>query len=120
MFPAYKAKREKLPEDIAAGIDMALELAEALRIPTIRIDGFEADDVMGTLAQKCVESGWEAWLSTPDKDIAQLVAPHVYLHRPGKSGAPSEVYDEAKVCENWGISKVSQMIDFLGMAGDAS
>ena len=120
MYPEYKAKREKLPEDIATGIDMALDLAEALRIPSLRIDGYEADDVMGTLSRMAVEAGWEAWLSTPDKDIAQLVAPGVYLHRPGKSGAPSEVYDEARVCENWGINSVSQMIDFLGMAGDAS
>ncbi|MDA3924559.1 MAG: DNA polymerase I [Kiritimatiellae bacterium] len=120
MYPAYKAKREKMPEDISAGIDMAIELADAMRIPVIRIDGFEADDVMGTLAQKAVDANWEAWLSTPDKDIAQLVAPKVYLHRPGKGGKPSEVYDEAAVCENWKISSVSQMIDYLGMAGDAS
>jgi DNA polymerase I len=120
MYPEYKAKREKLPEDIAAGINMALELAEALRIASLRIDGFEADDIMGTLARCAAEAGWEAWLSTPDKDIAQLVAPGVYLHRPGKGGAPSEVLDEAAVCSKWGVDSVERMIDFLGMAGDAS
>lgn len=120
LYPEYKAKREKLPEDIAAGIDMAIELADALRIATVRIDGFEADDVMGTLSCRAVEAGWEAWLSTPDKDIAQLVAPGVYLHRPGKGGAPSEVLDERAVCEKWGVGAVVRMIDFLGMAGDAS
>jgi len=120
IFPAYKGKRQKMPEDISASIDMVVELAEALRIKVIRVDGFEADDVMGTLAQRAIEASWEAWLSTPDKDIAQLVAPKVYLHRPGKSGTPSEIYDEAAVCKKWGISSVCQMIDFLGMAGDAS
>jgi len=120
MYPEYKAQREKVPEDISAGIDMVIELAEAMRIPIVRVDGFEADDVMGTLAQKAVDASWEAWLCTPDKDIAQLVAPGVFLHRPGTGGKPTEVYDEAAVCENWGISSVSQMIDLLGMAGDAS
>ncbi|MFO7937125.1 MAG: DNA polymerase I [Kiritimatiellia bacterium] len=120
IYSEYKAKREKLPEDIATGIEMALELADALRIPSVRVDGYEADDVMGTLSRMAVEAGWEAWLSTPDKDIAQLVAPGIYLHRPGKSGATSEVYDEAGVCENWGISSVPQMIDLLGLAGDTS
>ena len=120
MFPEYKAKREKLPEDIAAGIEMALEMAEALNIAAVRIDGYEADDIMGTLSRRALEVGWETWLSTPDKDIAQLVTPGVCLHRPGKSGAPSEVYDEAAVCEKWGIGSVDRMIDLLGLAGDAS
>jgi len=120
IYPEYKATRQKVPEDISAGIGMVVELAEALCIPVIRVDGFEADDVMGTLAKLAVDANWAAWLSTPDKDIAQLVAPNVYLHRPGKGGASSEVYDEAAVCERWGIRSVSQMIDLLGLAGDTS
>jgi len=120
IYPEYKATRQKMPEDISSGIDMALELAEALRIPVIRVDGFEADDVMGTLAKRAVDAAWEAWLSTPDKDIAQLVAPGIFLHRPGKGGADSEVYDEAAVCAKWGIRSVTQMIDLLALAGDAS
>ncbi len=120
MFPEYKATREKLPEDIASGINMAIELAQALNIAVVRVDGYEADDVMGTLARQADAAGWETWLSTPDKDIAQLVGTSVLLHRPGKGGAPSEVFDEAAVCERWGVDSVARMIDLLGMAGDAS
>jgi DNA polymerase-1 len=121
LYPLYKAQRQKMPEDLAAAIPMAVELAEALRIPILRVDGFEADDVMGTLAARAAaEPGWITYLATPDKDAAQLVGPATRLFRPGKSAAPGEICDEAAVCQHWGLVSPSQMIDYLGLAGDAS
>ena len=119
-YPAYKAQRQKMPEDIAASIPMAVELAEALRIPILRVDGFEADDVIGTLAVRAAAEGWTTYLATPDKDVAQLVGPSTYLFRPGKANVPAEIYDVAAVCQHWGLASPGQMIDYLGLAGDAS
>jgi len=120
-YPLYKAQRQKMPEDLAAAIPMAIELAEALRLPILRVDGFEADDVMGTLAARAAaEPGWTTYLATPDKDIAQLVGPSTYLFRPGKANSPAEIYDAATVCQHWGLTSPGQMIDYLGLAGDAS
>ena len=119
-YPPYKAQREKMPEDLAASIPYAFELAEALRIPVLRKDGFEADDVMGTLAVRAAAEGFDVYLATPDKDAAQLVAPNIHLFRPGRGGGDPEVYDEAKVCAHWQLSSPRQMIDWLALAGDAS
>ena len=119
-YPPYKAQREKMPEDLAASIPYAFELAEALRLPVLRQSGFEADDVMGTLAVRAAAEGFDVYLATPDKDAAQLVAPRIRLFRPGRSGGDPEIYDEAKVCEHWQLSSPRQMIDWLALAGDAS
>ncbi len=119
-YPSYKAQRQKMPEDLAASIPYAFELAEALKIPVVRVDGFEADDVMGTIAVKAAAAGFEVFLATPDKDAAQLVRPGVRLYRPGRSGDSAEIYDEAGVCEHWHMSSPSQMIDYLALAGDSS
>ena len=119
-YPPYKAQRQKMPEDLAASIPYAFELAAALKIPVVRVDGFEADDVMGTLAVKGAEAGFDVYLATPDKDAAQLVRPGVRLYRPAHAGDAAEIYDEAKVCEHWGLKSPLQMIDNLALAGDAS
>ena len=119
-YPQYKAQREKMPEDLAASIPYAFELAEALRIPVVRVDGFEADDVMGTLAVKGAAEGFDVYMATPDKDAAQLVRPGVKLYRPAHAGDDAEIYDEAKVCEHWHLREPRQMIDYLALAGDAS
>ena len=119
-YPQYKAQREKMPEDLAASIPYAFELAEALRIPVVRVDGFEADDVMGTLAVKGAEAGFDVYMATPDKDAAQLVRQGVKLYRPAHAGDDAEIYDEAKVCEHWHLREPRQMIDYLALAGDAS
>ena len=119
-YPPYKATRQKMPEDLAASIPYAFELAEALRIPVVRVDGFEADDVMGTLAAKGAAAGFEVYVATPDKDAAQLVRPHVRLYRPSRAGEDAEVYDEAAVCEHWHLKSPAQMIDYLALAGDSS
>jgi len=119
-YPEYKAQRQKTPEDLTAAIPMAIELAQALRIPILRVDGFEADDLMGALAARAAAAGWTTYLATPDKDVAQLVGPTTYLFRPGKAGSQAEIYDEKTVCEHWGLTSPGQMIEYLGLAGDAS
>ena len=91
-YPPYKAQREKMPEDLAASIPYAFEVADALGIPVVRVDDFEADDVMGTIAVKGAAAGFDVYLATPDKDAAQLVRPGVKLYRPARSGDAAEVY----------------------------
>ncbi|NLB69211.1 MAG: DNA polymerase I [Lentisphaerae bacterium] len=118
-YPEYKAQRDKLPEDIAASIPMAEEFAKAVNIPFLKVDGYEADDLMGTLAAMGEKAGIVTWLVTPDKDMAQLVTPTTLLCRPGTKGT-NELYDEERVRKEWGLKEPSQMIDFLGLSGDAS
>lgn len=119
-YAPYKVQRQKMPEDLAASIPYAFELAEALRIPIVRVDGFEADDVMGTLAVKGAAAGFDVYMATPDKDAAQLVRPGVKLYRPAHAGDAAEIYDEAKVCEHWHLRDPLQMIDYLALAGDTA
>ena len=119
-YAPYKAQRQKMPEDLAASIPYAFELAEALKIPIVRVDGVEADDVMGTLAVKGAAAGFDVYMATPDKDAAQLVRPGVKLYRPAHAGDAAEIYDEAKVCEHWHLRDPKQMIDYLALAGDTA
>ena len=119
-YAPYKAQRQKMPEDLAASIPYAFELAEALKIPVVRVEGFEADDVMGTLAVKGAAAGFDVYMATPDKDAAQLVRPGVKLYRPAHAGDAAEIYDEAKVCEHWHLRDPLQMIDYLALAGDTA
>ena len=119
-YAPYKATRQKMPEDLAASIPYAFELAEALKIPVVRVEGFEADDVMGTLAVKGAAAGFDVYMATPDKDAAQLVRPGVKLYRPAHAGDAAEIYDEQKVCEHWHLTEPKQMIDYLALAGDTA
>jgi len=119
-YPPYKAQREKMPEDLAAAIPQAFELAEALNLPVVRCEGFEADDVMGTLAARAAAEGFEVFVATPDKDAAQLVGPRVKLYRPAHGRDAAEVYDVEKVREHWHLAEPAQMIDYLALAGDSS
>lgn len=119
-YAPYKAQREKMPEDLAASIPYGFELAEALGIPVVRVDDFEADDVMGTLAVKGAAAGFEVYMATPDKDAAQLVRLGVKLYRPSHAGDAAEIYDAERVCEHWHLREPRQMIDYLALAGDSS
>jgi len=119
-YPEYKAQRQKAPEDLVAAIPMAIELARALAIPILRVDGFEADDVMGTLAARAGEAGWTSYLVTPDKDAAQLVDARTFLYRPGKASGAPEILGEAEVRKTWGLASSAQMVDYLSLTGDAS
>lgn len=116
LYEPYKAQREKMPEDIAAGIGHATELAEALGIPVIRAEGYEADDVLGTLATRGAAEGFEVLISSPDKDLGQLVGPHIRLLRTGED----KPWDEEAVKAHWQIPSPTALIDYLALAGDAS
>lgn len=119
-YPEYKIQRQKMPEDLAQSIPYAYEVADALGIPVVKMDGYEADDIIGTLAVKGAEAGFEVFLATPDKDAAQLVRPGIKLYRPAHSGDAAVIYDEKGVCEKWALSSPLQMIDYLALAGDSS
>lgn len=120
-YPAYKARRQKMPEDLAKNIPYAFEVAEALGIPVLRRAGYEADDVIGTLAARAEADGFDAvYVVTPDKDAAQLVSEKVKLFRPGRGAAPSETLGVEEVRTHWQLSGPRQMIDYLALAGDAA
>ena len=119
-YPRYKAQRDKLPEDIGAAIPMAREFAEALRIPALRVDGYEADDLLGSVSAAAVAAGMAAYLVSPDKDIAQLVGEGVSLVRLPTGGGAPEIWGVAEVCAHWGLASPAQMVDYLALAGDTS
>lgn len=119
-FPEYKAKREKMPEDIADSIPMSEEFAAAMNLPFITLDGFEADDVIGTLADRGEKAGMRVLLFTPDKDFAQLVTENITLCRPGKGPNVTERLGVAEVCAAWEIDTPARMVDLLALAGDSS
>ncbi|MBQ7666366.1 MAG: DNA polymerase I, partial [Kiritimatiellae bacterium] len=121
LYPQYKAQRDKMPEEIAASMAPAREFAAAMGVPVVEVPGFEADDVAGSLAALADAAGCEAWIVSPDKDMAQLVTERVSLLRPSRSpGEREDVYDPARVRAEWGLAEPAQMIDWLGMAGDAA
>ncbi len=119
-FPEYKAKREAIPEDIADQIPLVDRLMQAMNIPVIRVPGFEADDIIGTLANQAVEQGFQVWMVTPDKDFQQLVAENVFVYKPGRQGNQFEILGVPEVLEKWQVERVDQVIDMLGLMGDTS
>ena len=117
-FEAYKAHRQEQPEDITTAIPYIKRLLECFQIPLIGIDGFEADDVIGTLSKKASEKGFNVYMMTMDKDYCQLVNESVFLYKPSYLGNGHEVYDINKVLEKFGIIRVDQVRDILGLQGD--
>ncbi len=118
-FADYKANREKMPEDLVTAIPYVKELLDALRIPVLLLDGYEADDVIGTLAKKAEEKGFATYMMTPDKDFGQLVSEKIFIYKPSRGGKPAEVWGPKEVCERYGIQRPEQFIDILGLWGDA-
>ena len=118
-YPAYKAHRDETPEGIKIAVPYIHKMLEALRIPHLGVPGYEADDVIGTLAHQAESAGFEVFMMTPDKDFGQLVTERVKMYRPGRGGAPAEVWGMAEVCERWGIERIDQVVDMLGLMGDA-
>ena len=118
-FPEYKAQREACPEDIKTAVPIIKKILEAYRIPVLEVEGFEADDVIGTLATKAGMNGIETYMLTPDKDYGQLVGNNVFMYRPRHNGG-YEVMGTQEVIEKYGIDNTSQVIDLLGLMGDAS
>ncbi len=119
-FPEYKAQREKQPEDITASVPVIKRILAAYRIPVIEVPGYEADDVIGTLARRAREEGYEVYMMTPDKDYGQLVEDGVYMYRPSLRGQGFEIRGPEQVCERYGISSPRQIIDLLALEGDSS
>ena len=119
-YSEYKANRDETPEDIRASVPRVLEVAEALRIPTITIPAYEADDTIGALSVMAEKEGFDVYMMTPDKDYAQLVTEKVRMYRPGRSGNPPQVWGPAEVCERFGIERTEQIIDLLGLMGDSA
>jgi DNA polymerase-1 len=119
-FPEYKAQRDELPEDIGAQLPYIDRLFAAFHITTIRIPGYEADDILGTLAHQAETTGFKTWIVTPDKDFQQLVTDSIRIYKPGRQGSQYEVMGVAEVLEKWKIQRVDQVIDMLGLMGDSS
>ncbi len=119
MFPAYKAQREEMPEDISLAIPQIKRLMEAMNVPILVRDGYEADDIIGILAKRAEKEGIETFMVTPDKDFGQLVSEHVKIYKPGRQGADTEILGVKEICERWGIERPEQVIDILALMGDA-
>ena len=119
-YPEYKAQREACPEDIKASVPIIKDMLRAFNIPVIEAEGYEADDVIGTLAVKAAEAGVTTYMLTPDKDYGQLIRPNVYMYRPRHGNAGYEIMGEKEVEAKYGISSPLQVIDLLGLMGDSS
>ena len=118
-FEAYKAQREETPEDIRRAVPIIKDILTAMNIPILEVQGFEADDVIGTLAKKAEQEGFTVYMATPDKDYGQLVSDHIFMYRPRHTGG-FEILGPREVCEKYGLSNQLQVIDLLGLMGDAS
>jgi DNA polymerase-1 len=120
MFEDYKATREEAPEDIRTGIPIVRELVKSFNIPILEKTGFEADDVIGTMAKKAAKKGFEVYMMTPDKDYAQLVEENIFLYKPAYMGNAVDILGVPEVLKKFDIDKVDQLRDILGLQGDAS
>ena len=120
-FPAYKAQREAMPEDLSQALPHVKRLIEALNIPVLVMDGYEADDIIGTLARQAEShQGYVTFMVTPDKDFAQLVDERTFIYKPGRQGSEHEIIDVNKVREQWLVERPEQVIDVLALWGDVS
>ncbi len=120
IFEAYKATRQETPEDIKTGIPIVKEIIRGFNIPILEMDGFEADDIIGTIAKRAEQEGFEVFMMTPDKDFGQLVTDKIKLYKPAYMGNSVDIMGPKEVCEKWDIENVSQVIDILGLQGDTS
>ena len=120
IYPEYKANREAMPEDLSQQIPLVMRLFEAFRIAVAGLPGYEADDIMGTLAVQGEREGMDVWLVTPDKDLQQLVSDQIQVYRPGRRGGQFELLGRPEVCDRWGVESPSQVLDILSLMGDKS
>ncbi|GGH14145.1 DNA polymerase I [Pedobacter zeae] len=118
-FEAYKAQRQAMPEDLAAAMPYVIKLITGFNIPVITSDGYEADDIIGTLAKKAEAKGYQVYCMTPDKDFAQLVSENIFIYKPARMGNDMEILGVKEVLAKWEIENVLQVIDILGLWGDA-
>lgn len=119
-FAEYKANRQETPEDLLASIDHIKKIIKGFNIPVVELDGYEADDVIGTLAYQAADAGYEVFMVTPDKDYGQLLTREgIFMYKPGYQGGDVEIFDAKKICEKWDIENVHQVIDMLALMGDS-
>ncbi|MEE4197657.1 MAG: DNA polymerase I [Bacteroidales bacterium] len=120
MYKEYKAHREAMPEDIRQSIPYIKNIIEGFHIPILQVDGYEADDVIGSLARQAENEGFTTYMMTPDKDYGQLITDHIKMYKPGRSGGDMEIIDKPKICEKFKINHPDQIIDIMGLMGDSS
>ncbi len=120
MYPPYKANRGETPQLVRDALEPLTQIVEALNIPVLMIPGFEADDVIGSMAKRSAREGFDVYMVTPDKDYGQLIEEHIFQYKPGKGGGENEILDIAAVCARYGIERPEQVIDILTICGDAS
>jgi DNA polymerase-1 len=119
-FADYKANRQEAPEDLLASLPDIKKIIQGFNIPVVELDGYEADDVIGTVAWQAADLGYSVYMVTPDKDYGQLlIHPQVYIYKPPSFGNAEEIVTAEKICEKWGITRVEQVVDMLGLMGDA-
>lgn len=119
MYEPYKANREQQPDDIRIAFPWIKKIVEAFHIPIVTVQNYEADDVIGTLAKQAEAEGYTVFMVTPDKDYGQLVSENIFMYKPSRQGNGVEIMGIKEVCDNWGIKRVEQVIDLLGLMGDA-
>ncbi len=119
-YPEYKATRQTMPEDLAAALPHVRRMLEAFRVPLLICDGFEADDIIGTLARRAEKEGFQTSMVTPDKDFGQLVDANTVLYKPARMGDAVEVMGVPEICARWGIQRPEQVVDVLALMGDSS
>lgn len=119
-FEAYKAHRQETPEDLLAALPDIKKIIRGFNVPVIEMDGFEADDIIGTLSKQAEQSGYEVFMVTPDKDFGQLVSDSIKIYKPGYQGGDVEIMGPKEVCAKWNINTIDQVVDMLGLMGDAA
>ena len=120
IFPEYKANRDETPDGIKVAVPIIHKFLKAMNISALGLEGFEADDVIGTIAKKAERSGYDVFMMTPDKDFGQLVTDKIKMLRPKRGGEPAEILGPKEICEKWNISRVEQVVDVLGLMGDSA
>jgi DNA polymerase-1 len=119
MYEPYKANREEQPKDITVALPYIKKIVEAFNIPSVSLEGYEADDVIGTLSKRAEEEGFKVFMVTPDKDYGQLVSENIFIYKPSRSGNGVEIQGIPEILEKWDIERIDQVIDVLGLQGDS-
>src|SRR5712691_1527562 len=119
-FPAYKATRQAMPEDLSLALPHVRRLIEAFRIPVLTCDGYEADDIIGTLVRRAEKEGFKSFMVTPDKDFGQLITENTLLYKPARMGDAVEIMGQAEIQKRWGVQRPQQVVDVLALMGDSA
>src|SRR5437868_10672575 len=118
-FAEYKATRQAMPEDLSQALPHVNRMLEAFRIPVLTCDGYEADDIIGTLVRRAEKEGFQCYMVTPDKDFGQLVSDHIFLYKPSRMGEGVEIMGVPEIRKRWSIERPEQVVDVLALMGDS-